>query len=112
MQPQASAAGLMPLEDLYLNTLALLAEGEKLSCIVQQISEGNGRLWLAPHGSTVPQAQIAFKFDLNGVHLGVLHRDERELVREIRYAEGLDAFLIELRRFMRAGRIADKRGAA
>jgi hypothetical protein len=106
-------ATLIPLEQLYLMALATTAKSLKLDSILQDIKDGKtGRLWLVSPGTTVPQAQVAFEFSVDSIKLGVLTRNERELVRVVKYAEGIDGFLEEFTKFMQSGRIAAPRKAA
>ena len=114
-------ATLIPLEQLYLMALATTAKSLKLDSILQDLTgtfkdgasrRQSGRLWLVSPGTTVPQAQIAFEFATDSIKVGVLTRDERELVRVVKYAEGIDGFLEEFTKFMQAGRIAAPRKAA
>ena len=106
---KAAAVGIIPLDQMYLLAIVQTANSARLSAVLQDLGNDAGRLWLTPSESTVPVAQISFKFDIDEVKLGVVSRDERELVRVIRYAEGLDGFLPELSRFLTANLLAAPR---
>ena len=94
------------LQDLYLLALQACAEGEKLETVLQQTGEGQGRLWLVAKGSTVPHAWIGFKFSVDDVALMVQTRDQREIAQVVKFAEGIDGFLPQLQRCLRAGKLA------
>lgn len=104
-------SNIIPLQQLYLSALVQVANGEKLSAVQQDTGGDSGRLWLVGDGSTVPHAMIAYKFGLDSVSVGLIHRDERALERAIKYAEGLDGFLEELQKFLRAGKLAAPKGS-
>lgn len=98
-------AKIIPLQQLYLSALACVAASDSLDAVQQDLGPDAGRLWLVRDGSTVPQAQVAYKFGIDDVVLGVITRDERELTRTVRYAEGLDGFLADFSRFLHANRL-------
>jgi hypothetical protein len=97
---------IVPLRQLYLNAFAVLAEAEKLTAVLQEINENEGRIWLVPGHTTTPEAFIVYKFGVDGVALAMQTRSQQELAREVKYAEGLDAFLPLMQRALRAGRLA------
>lgn len=103
--------GIVNLEQLYLVAIVNTVNAEKLTAVLQDFDNGAGRLWLVREGSTVPSAEIEFKFDRDVVHLGIISRNERSLLREVKYAEGIDGFLEDLQKFLRAGLLAHKRAA-
>lgn len=109
---KAAAAGIIALDQLYLMSIIGTCNALKLSAVLQDTGNDSGRLWLVPAESTVPLAQITFAFGTDDVKLGVITRDERELVRVVRYGEGLDGFLPDFMRFMQAGRLAAPKRAA
>jgi hypothetical protein len=91
------------LHDVYLLALQGFAAAIRQDVLLQDLGEGNGRLWLVPQNSTVPTAQIAFKFGVDGVQLGILTRDEREFTKFVKFSEGLDGFLEQAQKFFDAG---------
>lgn len=99
-------AKIIPLQQLYLTALVACANADKLDAVQQDMGQDTGRLWLVRQGTTVPQAWIAYKFQTDDVVIGVATRDERALKRTIKYAEGIDGFLEEFQKFMRANLLA------
>lgn len=103
---------IIPLQELYLNVMLVVADSLKLQTVQQVIGDGDqGRLWLVRHGTTVPHAQVAYKFETDSVTFGVVTRDERQLSRVVKYAEGLDGFAEELARFMQANQLGKPKRA-
>lgn len=97
---------LITLQQLYLGTLANLAEHHKLDTVLLDAGENKGRLFLVRNGTTMPDAHIAFEFGIKSVHLAIETRNEKNLVREVLYLEGLDAFLREFDKVLSAGLLA------
>jgi len=109
-------SGMIELERFYLMTLASMAKGEKYDTVLQQIKPGAGRLWLIPErkpATTVPDLCVNFAFELESVRFEIQFRDEhkQKLLRQVKYAEGLDAFLQDFDRAMKAGRLAAPKAA-
>jgi hypothetical protein len=109
-------ADIIPLEQLYLMTLAATFKSLALDTVLQDKSTNGlkdvGRLWLVAPQSTVPHAFVDFQFMDDEFRITVTTRNERTLDRVIKYGEGIDAYLGEVTRFFQAGRISDKRKAA
>ncbi len=105
-----SSANVFGLTTLYLIAIVKILEADKLGAALQEINEGTGRLWVLHSDTTVPHAQIAFKFGVDDVVFGVITRDERALNRTVKFAEGIDGFLEELQRFLRANQLAKPKG--
>lgn len=96
----------LPLEQLYLMALIQCLKAEKMDAVLQDFGDDKGRLWFVTPNTTVPLGSITFQFEMDGVKFGIITRDSRELVRSVRYAEGIDGFLEEAQKFFRAGRLA------
>ncbi len=99
---------IISLQQLYLMALVETLKADKLDAVLQDLSQetrssDTGRLWLVRNGTTVPEASIAFQFERDSVNLAVVTRNERELKRVIKYAEGLDGYLEDLQKFLRSG---------
>lgn len=101
-------AKVIPLQQLYLSIIVQAANSDRLDVLQQDIDQATGRLWLVSTGTTIPVAHLAYKFELDSVAFAVETRDERKLGRIVKYAEGLDAFVEELQKFLRANRLAHK----
>lgn len=104
-------AKIIPLQQLYLSIIVTTVGAEGLDSVQQDLGADAGRLWLVRKGTTVPQAWVGYKFDVESVKIGIQTRDERELTRTVKYAEGIDGFAEELSRFLRANRLTHKRAA-
>lgn len=104
-------AGIINLEQLYLLAICKTIEAEKLQAVLQDMGEGKGRLWLVPEGSTIPQAHLMFQFGEDAVKLGLQTRSERSFAQVVTYAEGVEGFLRELQKVLRAGKLEHKRAA-
>jgi hypothetical protein len=100
-------AKIIPLQQLYLMALVATVNADKLDAVQQDLGQDAGRLWLVSNGTTVPQAQIAYKFGVVYVSFGIITRDERKLSRVVKYAEGIDGFLEQLQKFLQANRLVD-----
>lgn len=101
------------LQKFYLQALCALIEAEKFTPAIQEAGPGVGQLWLIRSGSTGAAFRIAFKFGPESVTLGALARGEkRELVKEILYFDGIEDFMRDLQKFLRADLLSDKRKAA
>jgi hypothetical protein len=101
---------LFPLQETYLNCIASAFEAEKLDTLINP-DEHRSTLYAARKGTTVPEYIMIVVFGVSDVSLNILSRNERELATNIKFAEGIDGFLHELRRFMRADRIAAPKAA-
>jgi len=100
-------AELIPLQQIYLLAISEACKALHLDCLLQDLGDGKtGRLWLVHPGRTVAYAQLAFAFDHDDVTLGIITRDERELVRVVKYVEGIEDFIEAMTRFFHAGRLA------
>ncbi len=105
-------AKIIPLNQLYLTTLAAFFAAEGLQTVQQDLTgagtngEEAGRLWFVRAGTTVPDVFVQYRFGVDQVVLGVMTRDERKLDQTVKYAEGLDGFGEELMKFMQANRLA------
>src|SRR5271154_3042557 len=103
---------LISLQQVYLMAIAAACKSLKLDCILQDMGNDTGRLWLAPFGSTVPVAQLGFRFSQDSGGLAIVGRDERRLERVSKFAEGSASFLAACTRFFQAARIAAPKAAA
>ena len=103
---------LIPLQPLYLNLLAVTFEAEKLDTVVNERPEapGYGVLYLVRAGTTIPEFIVEYGFENHALLLRLCSRNERSLDSKITYAEGLDGYLPELRKFLRADRLAAPAG--
>jgi hypothetical protein len=106
-------AEIIPLQQVYLMSLAGAAAGLKMDALLQDFGDGkHGRLWLTPQGNcTVPLGMLEFKFEHDSVLLRVATRDEQVLERVVKYAEGLDSYLGDFTKLFQAGRIAHRKAA-
>ena len=104
-------AKVIPLQQFYLSIIVQAANADHLDVLQQDIDQATGRLWLVSTGTTVPVANIAYKFEIDSVAFAIETRDERKLCRIVKYAEGVDAFVEELQKFLRTNRLAHKRAA-
>lgn len=109
-QIDLSGAGVFDLVQLYLIAIVKMLEADKYGAALQQIAEGTGRLWVLPNGSTVPAAQIAFEFGDDAVKFVVITRNEKRHDQTVKYAEGIDGFLEEALKVIRAGLLAGPKG--
>lgn len=99
-------AQIVTLQQLYLVTLVQMFKAEKLHAILQDFGQDAGRLWLTgSEGTTIPQAELMFKFDRDSVALRISTRDERTKDIVVKYAEGLDGAMEQIQKLLRAGRI-------
>jgi len=108
------AAKLIPLQDLYLAALAVTFESEKFDTVIQPLTDGptetTGRLYLVRGGTTVADAVVQFKFTENEFFFEINTRDQRCLAKAVKYFEGVDGLIDELRTFLRANRLAAPAG--
>lgn len=109
-QAAPTDAQVVPLERMYLAILCNVIAADHLDVVQQEWTEG-GRLWLCHTGTTKPIANLVYKFERDSVSLGVETRDERKLVRVVHYRDGLDAFAVELQKFLRQNRLAAPKAA-
>lgn len=101
-------AKVFPLEQFYLSILTQTINADSLDVLQQDLGNGAGRLWCVSKDTTVPVLHLAYRFDVDAVEFQLQTRDGRNLVRVVKYAEGLDAFVEEFQRFLRAGRLPSK----
>lgn len=97
---------LINLQQLYIMALSAVCQDDKLDVVIQPGEGDTGRLWLMRKGTTVPQGSIAFKFGLDDVTLAIETRSEHKVQKVIAYSGGLDSFLPELQKILRAGMLA------
>lgn len=98
--------------DVYLLTLCGMFERQNLDPMLQQATDDTGRIFLARKGTTIPECIVNFKFEQDAVLLRVQTRSEREQDYRASFAEGIDATLQEISKFIAAGRLTNKSKAA
>lgn len=104
--------GLPEIERLYLLTIAGALESRKYACVLQQMGENQGRLWIMEEGTTKPAGCLQFKFEENRVLFELQVRDEGQKSQSvIDYAEGIDELPKQILRALQARMLADKRAA-
>ena len=103
---------MIALHTLYLETIGAMVAAENLTVAVQDLTtdQGNaGRLYLMAQDSTAAVAVITFGFAQEGARFEIRTRDERHAVVDVRYVEGIEPFLREARKTLRAGRLGAPR---
>lgn len=108
-------SGMIELERFYLLSLAACAEADGYSPVLQQIDKGAGRLWFIPErkpATTVPEFCLNFKFELDIVMFELQARGNPIKVQKgVKYAEGLDGFLKDFGKALKANRLAAPKAA-
>lgn len=107
-----SSAEVFDLTTVYLLVVVSMLKREGFGAAVQEVAEGTGRLWVMPKNTTVPTSQIAFTFGADDVEFVIITRDEKRLDRKVKYAEGIDGFIEDAQKFLRAGLLAKPKRAA
>jgi hypothetical protein len=106
---------MIEIERFYLATLAKCAEADKYATVLQQVAPGAGRLWFIPErkpATTVPDYCLNFKFELDVVCFELEGRGNPVKAQKVvKYAEGLDGFIAEFMKALKANRLAAPKAA-
>ena len=97
------------IEDTYLEAIAVAvgAPTLRLDCLLKQLGEGYGTLYVTPKTSTKAVAIIDFRFENNGVNIRITAGDNaRELIQHVSFVGGIDECLKQLTKFLQAGLLA------
>ncbi len=104
-------AELIPLQPFYLNLMAQAFEAEHLSTIILDRGNGASTLYLVRESTTVPDFILEVVFADYNVAFKVTSRDQRTHQIVVGYAEGIDEYIRQLQRFLRANRLAAPKAA-
>ena len=102
---------IIPLQQLYLLALCEVIKAEKYEPALQDMGEGKGQIWLIPEGTTAARFKISFQFQPDAVKLGAFGKDLKGIALEVSYFDGLDKFMEDLQKYLRAGLLTFKRAA-
>lgn len=105
-QPQD--AKVVPLQQFYLGILAAGFAAQNLTTLQYEIPGANdpaGSLYFIRAGTTAAEFVIAYQFLPDSVKLKVVARSGKALNETVSYVGGLDGFLVELSKFLNAGRL-------
>jgi hypothetical protein len=101
---------LIPLQETYLNSIAAVFEADKMDTLIDR-GERDIVLYGVRKGTTVPEVIVTMTFEQLGVTIHALTRNRSQLNGSVAFYEGIDGFLPQLSKFIRAGRIAAPKAA-
>lgn len=102
---------IIKLKQMYLAAICAVIESEKYTPALFENDENSGQFWLMTDETTAAHFSVAYEFGPRGVKLGTCSRTGDGIAQEYSYFEGMDKFLPELQKQLRAGKLEHKRAA-
>lgn len=109
-EQQPQDANVVPLHQFYLGILAAGFAAQNLTTLQHEApgADPAGSLYFVRKGTTAAEFVIAYQFLPDAVKFKVVARNGAAINETVSYAGGLDGFLVDLSKFINAGRLAHK----